>query len=359
MMKNVLRRCDVATLRSTVALTLLLLVIVGCGPSSTGGPVTLKLVTHDSFEISETAITAFEEETGHTLEIVKQGDAGEMLNKSILSKNNPLGDVIFGIDNTFLSRALDEDILLAYRSPMLSKIDDALKIDPRSRALPVDIGDVCVNYDIGWFEENGIAPPTSLDDLVDPAYAGLTVVENPATSSPGLAFLLATIATYGEEGYLNFWQQLADNDVLVESGWSEAYFGAFTRAEGGTRPIVVSYASSPPVEVLFADPPVDHALTASIVAPNSCFRQIEFVGILNGTEHEAAARELIDFMLSEPFQNDMPLNMFVFPANENAELPQLFVDYAQIPEQPAMLDSAEIAANREAWIEAWTETVLR
>lgn len=331
--------------------------LAACGASEPEA-VTLKLVSHDSFTISEETIAAFQEQTGHTVEFVALGDAGEMLNQSILSKNNPLGDVIFGIDNSFLSRALENDILVAYDSPELANIADSLKLDPENRALPVDYGDVCLNYDLEWFEVSDLSAPAGLDDLIDPAYAGLTAVQNPSTSSPGLAFLLATIDTYGEDGYLDYWQQLADNDVQVENGWSEAYYEAFTRY-GGDRPIVVSYASSPPAEVLFADPPVDGAVTASVVSPQSCFRQIEFIGILAGTEHEAAAQQLVDFMLGKTFQEDIPLNMFVFPSNNTAELPESFVAYADIPDTPATVDPDAIAANREAWIADWTDVVLR
>ena len=335
----------------------LLALLAACG-SSEPEPVTLKMVSHDSFNISEETVAAFEEQTGHTLEIVPLGDAGEMLNQSILSKNNPLGDVIFGIDNSFLSRALENDILIAYDSPELANIDSSLKLDAENRALPVDYGDVCLNYDKAWFEVAGIPAPTGLDDLADPAYTGLTVVENPSTSSPGLAFLLATIDAYGEDGYLDYWEQLVENDVMVENGWSEAYYEAFTMY-GGERPIVVSYASSPPAEVLFAEEELTEAPTASVVSAKSCFRQIEFVGILAGTEHEEAAQQLIDFMLGKTFQEDIPLNMFVFPSNTTAELPEAFIAYADVPDTPATVSPEDIAANREAWISAWNDVVLR
>lgn len=334
-----------------------LLILAACG-SGEVQPVTLKLVSHDSFNISEEIVTAFQEQTGHTLEIVQLGDAGEMLNQSILSKNNPLGDVIFGIDNAFLSRALENDILIAYDSPELANIDGSLKLDSGNHALPVDYGDVCLNYDKAWFATNGIAAPTGLADLADPAYTGLTVVQNPATSSPGLAFLLATIDAYGEDGYLAYWEQLVANDVLVENGWSEAYYEAFS-LYGGDRPIVVSYASSPPAEVIFAETELTEAPTASVIGDKSCFRQIEFIGILKGAEHEAAAKQLVDFMLGKTFQEDIPLNMFVFPSNTTAELPEAFVAYADIPENPATVSPDDIAANREAWIGAWTDVVLR
>jgi thiamine transport system substrate-binding protein len=329
------------------------------GGGESDEPVTLRLMTHDSFDISQETIDAFTGETGHQIEIFKAGDAGAVVNKAVLAKDDPLADVLFGLDNTFLSRALDNDIFLPYESPLLEQIDASLQLDPEHRALPVDFGDVCLNYDKAWFADSELDPPANLDDLVDPAYAGLTVVENPATSSPGLAFLLTTISTYGEDGYLDYWSQLRDNDVQIADGWESAYYGSFTAASDGDRPIVVSYASSPPAEVYFAEEVLEEAPTAAVVSDGSCFRQIEFAGILAGTEHEAQAQQLVDFLLDEIFQEDIPLHMFVFPANESAVLPGVFDDFSQIPEQPATIAPQEISANREAWIEAWTDTVLR
>jgi thiamine transport system substrate-binding protein len=320
--------------------------------------VTLRLMTHDSFAISESVIDQFQEETGATVEIFRAGDAGAVLNQAILAKDDPLADVLFGVDNTFLSRALENEIFIPYESPLLASIDDSMQLDDESRALPVDYGDVCLNYDKAWFAEAGIEPPQTLSDLTAAAYRDLTVVENPATSSPGLAFLLATIDTFGEDGYLDFWRNLRDNGVLVTNGWEDAYYGHFTAASDGDRPIVVSYASSPPAEVYFAEEELEEAPTAAVTGDGSCFRQIEFVGILRGTEQEEAAQALVDFMLSPTFQEDIPLNMFVYPANENADLPQVFTNYSVVPENPATVDPAAIDQNREEWLEAWTETVI-
>lgn len=322
---------------------------------------TLTVVAHDSFAYTEEILAQFQQETGITVEVLRLGDAGTMLNQLILSKSNPLGDVVFGVDNTFLSRALNEDLFIAYESPALQSVDEAFIVDPDHNVTPVDYGDVCLNYDIAYFEDNGLALPESLADLTKPEYSGLLVVENPATSSPGLAFLMATVAAFGAEGdytYLDYWTDLVANDVAITEGWTDAYYGEFTRY-GGSRPLVVSYASSPPAEVLFADPPTDVAPTGSIVADGTCFRQIEFAGILQGTDNLEAAQQFMDFLLSVDFQEDMPTQMFVFPVNGNAELPEVFIDYAQIPENPVVLDPADIDAGREEWIEAWTETVLR
>lgn len=321
--------------------------------------VALRLMTHDSFDISQATLDAFTAQTGHSVEIVRAGDAGEMVNRAVIAQDAPLADVLFGVDNTFLSRALENDIFIPYASPQLANIDPALQIDPENRALPVDFGDVCLNYDNAYLAELGVEPPQSLADLTDPAYAELLVVQNPATSSPGLAFLLATIVEFGEEGYLDFWQQLVENGVLVTNGWSEAYYGSFSAASEGTRPLVVSYASSPPAEVFFAEEELTEAPTTAVVAPGTCFRQIEFIAILRGTEHETAAQQLIDFMLDTTFQADMPLHMFVYPANVNAPLPPVFAEFGAIAQEPATMSYERIQENREQWIRAWSDVVLR
>jgi thiamine transport system substrate-binding protein len=318
---------------------------------------TLTLVTHDSFDVSEDVLAGFTDETGIEVTIAPTGDAGSMVNQAILTKDDPLGDVLFGVDNTFLSRALDEDLFLPYESPLLTSVSDDLLVDDEHRVTPIDRGDVCLNHDVAWFDDHPDVPvPTDLADLTDPAYDGLLTVMNPATSSPGLAFLLATVERFGEDGYLDFWADLRDNDVLVTEGWSESYYADFT-AHGGDRPLIVSYASSPPAEVYFADGEVDEAPTGVIEA--SCFRQIEFAGILRGTEHEEAAQRLVDFLLDVPFQEDLPLTMFVFPVNEDAELPEVFVEHAVVPADPLELDPDVIGEGREGWIEDWTATVLR
>jgi thiamine transport system substrate-binding protein len=322
----------------------------------------LTLVTHDSFDASEEVIKQFQDETGIKLNILKSGDAGEMLNTLLLSKEAPLGDVVYGIDNAFLSRALAGGLFAPYAAPALSDIPDHLKLDPENRLLPVDYGYVTLNYDIKWFEEHNLAPPTDIADLIDPAYKGLTVVENPASSSPGLAFLLTTIWRYGDIGeytYLNYWRDLKANDVLVTDGWSDAYFGQFTVGSGGEgeRPIVVSYATSPAAEVFFNE--LDAPPSASVNTPGNSFEQVEFVGILANSRKQEAARKLVDFLLSPAFQEDIPQHMWVYPANSKAKVGDLFEKWAEIPADPVRLAPDEIAAKRESWIEDWTDVMLR
>ncbi len=354
-------------MRKIIILMGLVVLLAGClgvettvtGPPATVAPATLTVMTHDSFAISEETIAAFEAANNATVVLLPAGDAGAALNQAILAKDNPLADVFYGVDNSFMSRALAADIFEPYESPALVNVADALELDDSHRLLPVDFGDVCLNYDKAWFAENGLKLPQSLADLADPAYAGLLAVENPATSSPGLAFLLATIGEFGADGCLDFWADLRANDVLVTNGWEDAYYGHFSAAGDGERPLVVSYASSPPAEFIYADPPVAEPPSASLTAPGMCFRQVEFVGILAGTPNRALAEAWVDFMLSQSFQEDIPLNMFVFPANEKAALPDAFVDWAEMGVETAVIPPDMIDANRETWIEAWTEVVLR
>jgi len=334
-------------------------------PQPTAAPTgkTLTIMTHDSFSVSEDVVTQFQAQCGCTVQFLKSGDTGLALNKAILSKNNPLADVFFGVDNTFLSRGLAGDIFEVYASPALAQMPDDLKLDPSNRLLPVDFGYVTINYDRAYFTENDIPLPTTLRDLTDPAYESLLVVENPATSSPGLAFLLATIATFGEAGeytYLDFWRDLRKNDVLVTEGWEDAYYGQFSGGSGeGDRPMAVSYATSPAAEVFFADPQPAESPTANLLLPGGSFKQIEFVGILKGAREPELAQQWVDFMLGKAFQEDIPLQMWIYPALPGAGLPEVLTKHAQVPTDAVAMTPDQIEAGREKWIQAWTDAVLR
>lgn len=341
----------------------LLLALGACGDdgdsteSSTGGEdVTIRLLTHDSFAVPDGLLEGFTEDTGIEVELLQGGDAGTVVNQAILAKDRPQADVLFGVDSTFLSRALDEEIFVPHEAEGIEDVDDELRVDG-DPVTPIDYGDVCLNYDKSWFDEQGVEPPQTLEDLV--GFADRLVVPNPATSSPGLAFLLASIETFGEDGWQRWWSDLQANGVQVVDGWEEAYYGEFSGGGGsdGDRPLVVSYASSPPAEVVYADPPVDEPPTGVIEA--GCYRQVEYAGVLAGTEHEAEAGRLVDFMLSKPFQDELPLSMFVFPVHPDAELPEVFVEHAARPDDVLEMPPEEIGANRERWIDEWTDIVLR
>ncbi len=314
--------------------------LIACGDDD---PKTLTMLVYDSFPTEGTplndALAEFTRDTGIKVQLLTAGDAGTMVTKATLTAGNPEGDVMWGVDNTFLAAATDAEIF--------------------DSVAQVDYGDVCVNYDIAWFADHDIAPPHTLDDLVAPEYANLLVVENPASSSPGLAFLLATIARYGEDGWEQYWTDLRANGIEVVESWDIAYYERFSGAAGsaGDRPLVVSYGSSPPAEVVFADPPRTDAPTG--VSEGTCFRQQEYAGVLRGSDHPREAEQLVRFLLSERFQRELPLTLFVYPVNEAVVLPEVFTQFAIIPSDPFTVDPAAIAARREEWQDRWNEIVLR
>lgn len=350
--------------RSTTVRRVLVLLVLGsllataCASSGSGdgdeapGPATVRLLTHDSFSVSDAVLGEFEQRTGIKVEIVRGGDAVEVVNQAILTKGNPQGDVLFGIDNNLLTRAFDEGLFQVYESPALADVPPTYVLDPEHRVTPIDVGDVCVNYDRAFFRAQGLPVPETMQDLADPRYRGMLVVENPATSTPGLAFLLATRAAFGD-GWLDYWRALKSNGVTVADGWEQAYYSMFSGGSGeGDRPLVVSYASSPAAEVSDPSIAVEDAPTGFV--PATCYRQIEFAGILEGAANLEAARQLVDFLLSVPFQEDVPMRMFVYPVNRKATLPEAFTKFAALVPQPLSVPPDEVAANRDQWIEEWT-----
>ncbi len=340
-----------------VLATALAVAAAGCGGGEDAAtPKDVVLVTHDSFVIPKATKAAFEQQTGLRLRILQGGDAGEALNRALLTAGDPQGDVLFGVDDNLLSRALGEDLFDSYTSGELKAVDDAYAT-PDDHVTPIDHGEVCLNVDRGWFAGHGMAAPTSLEQLTLPRYKGLLVVENPATSSPGLAFLFATVARF-DDRWQGYWRKLVANDVKVVDGWEEAYTQQFSGAADspGKRPIVVSYATSPAAEVIFAGKPLTVAPTAAV--EDGCFRQIEYAGVLRGAHNEKGARELIDFMLSERFQAGIPGTMFVYPVRAGVPLPAAFTEHAIQPAAPLTLSPDAIEQGRDAWIDEWTQIVL-
>ena len=312
------------------------------------------LVTHDSFVLPKPLIAQFERQSGYHLVVHAAGDGGTLTNKLVLTQGNPTGDVAFGVDNTFASRALDADVFARSDVRLPAGAQQYVVPGDDGRLAPIDNGNVCVNIDTGWFTDHDVAPPRSLDDLVKPAYDGLTAVPGATTSSTGLAFLLGTIGKYGD-GWSSWWQKLVDNGATITDGWTQAYETDFTQGGGhGHDPIVVSYDSSPAFTVPKGG---DTSTTEALL--DTCFRQVEYAGVLRGTDAPDAAHRLVDFLLTPAFQSEIALNLFVYPANDTVSLPAAFTDFAVVPDHPATLDPATIAAHRQSWIETWTDVVLR
>ncbi|WP_227466744.1 thiamine ABC transporter substrate-binding protein [Nocardioides dongkuii] len=324
------------------------------GDSTGSGSDPVVLVTHDSFALPEELVASFEEQSGLELEVRPSGDAGALTNKLVLTKDSPTGDVAFGVDNTFASRAVDEGVFASY-APTLPEGAAELELpgDEDDALTPVDTGNVCVNVDDTWFQSEGIAPPRTLADLADPAYQDLLVVPGAATSSPGMAFLLATIAEFGE-AWPAYWADLVDNGVKLTSGWSDAYQADFTQGGGkGDRPVVVSYDSSPAFTV------DGEGGTTTSALLDTCFRQVEYAGVLAGAENPDGAEQVVDFLLSEEVQAALPTSMYVFPVSSDVELPAEWAEFAPQPEAPYDVDPAAIAANRDDWLREWSDVTSR
>jgi thiamine transport system substrate-binding protein len=323
-------------------------------PNDSAQPTTkgeVVVVTHDSFAVPDDVRERFEASTGLSLTFVAPGDGGSLVNQLILTKDAPLGDVAFGVDNTFATRALDAGVFADYASGAPAASDAAEFAIPGSTALTaIDYSDVCLNIDLGYFEDRGLEPPTSFGDLTSPDYRGLTSVTNPATSSPGLAFLLATIASQGES-WPEYWEELVANDVRVTPSWSETYYTDFSAPNyGGTYPIVLSYASSPPFEVIDGEPTTRALL-------DTCFRQVEYAGVLAGAQNPEGAQAVVDWMLSDDFQASIPESMYVYPVSRSVTLPSAWADHAPLSPEPWSVAPEEISQHRDAWIAEWSEVV--
>ncbi|MEV0444744.1 thiamine ABC transporter substrate-binding protein [Streptomyces spectabilis] len=354
---------------TAVAVGLGLVALSACGSGSDSGGGSGKgskdvtLVSHSSFNVSKDVLKEFEKSSGYKVRILKDGDAGQAVNKAILTKGNPQGDVFFGVDNTLLSRALDNGLFQPYEAKDADQVLPEYRLAKGERRVtPVDSGDICVNYDKKYFADKKLAPPQTFADLVKPAYKDLLVTENASTSSPGLGFVLGTAAKYGDDGWQGYWKKLKDNGVKVVDGWDQAYNQEFSGSAGGRkakgdRPLVVSYASSPPVEVLYAKPRPKEAPTG--VATGTCFRQVEYAGLLSNAKNAKGGKALLDFLSGKRFQDDMPLQMFVNPVRKGAQVPELFRKYGVEVDEPGTMDPKKIADNREPWVKSWTSLVLK
>ncbi len=337
--------------------------------SSDGGAATgaasgeVVLITHDSFSLPDEVIAEFTAQTGYTLRQQPSGDAGSMTNQLALTKGSPLGDAVFGIDTTFASRAFDEGILAAYTpaDPPAGVEEHELDGELAAYLTPIDVGDVCVNIDTTWFADEGLAEPSTLEDLTKPEYSGLMVTPGASTSSPGLAFLMATIAEFGDgegaagKGWQGYWNRLVANDVLVTAGWEDAYLVDFTAGGGaGERPIVVSYASSPPFTI-----PEGGTEPTTRALMDTCFNQVEYAGVIEGAANPEGGQAVVDFLLSDTVQEALPESMYVFPVSEQVDLPPEWAKFAQVAEDPYDLPAQDIEANRLDWTTQWADIALR
>ena len=327
----------------------------GSDDTAAPGSERVVLVTHDSFSLPKELKAQFEKESGYQLVVRQSGDAGALTNKLVLTADDPTGDVAFGVDNTFASRALKGKVFADYTPAPLPAGVGAFDLpgDGGRKLTPVDDGNVCVNIDTTWFDAHHVTPPATLDDLTKPAYRNLFVTPGATTSSPGLAFLLATIARYGDTGWQDYWKKLLANGTKVDEGWEDAYTVDFTQGGGkGDRPIVLSYDSSPAFTVAGGG-----STTKALL--DTCFRQVEYAGVLAGAKNPKGAQAFVDFLLGHDAQAALPDAMYVFPVVEGTPLPADWSTYAVQPTKPWTVSPQDIDAHRDEWLRTWSDLVSR
>ncbi len=318
-------------------------------------PPELRVLTHSAFALPKPLLAQFEKEAGVKLRISKAGDAGEMLNKLILTHKAPVADVVFGIDNALAAKALAADVLDAYAGPAASRESLAALPAP---LVPVDYGYVTLNYDKAWFAKRKLALPTTLEELAQPANARLLVVQNPATSSTGYGFLLATIGALGEDKAFEWWARMRQGGMKVAKGWSEAYYTDFSRAEGGTRALVVSYATSPAAEVFYSKEKITESPTGSLAIPGAVYRQVEGIALVKGGGARVAAGKLIEFMRSPEVQKQMQTEMWMYPVDAAVARADV-MKFAPEPAQADAPSEKDVADKGAAWVARWTKVVLK
>ncbi|MBP1327358.1 thiamine transport system substrate-binding protein [Leucobacter exalbidus] len=341
------------------------------GQAGASGSNTVTLAVHSSFP-NDAFAKAASAATGYDVEVVAAGDGGELTNKLVLTQGAPIADAFFGVDTMFASRLVERDVVEPYAPKQLpagaaefaiaaesaagagtgagadASTAEGVQLIAETGMVPVDFGATCVNIDTGWFAEHDIAAPETYEDLVKPQYRDQTVLLDPTASSTGAAFLVGTVAAFGEDGYVDYWQALLDNGARIEQGWSDAYYGQFTQGgEGGTKPIVVSYASSPAFTVNEAG---DAASTQALLG--TCTRQAEYAGVLANAANPEGARAVVDYLVSNEFQRTIPDTMYMNPVDGAVELPAAWAQFAPEPtaQQAHDLSAAEIERGREGWL---------
>ena len=313
----------------------------------------LRLMVHSSFSLPTPVLDMFEAKFKTKVIIVKGGDAGEMLNKLILTRANPIADVVYGLDNTLVAKALANHVLEPVLPQMFRLPDEQLG----SALAPVDFGFITINVDKAEVAKRGVPLPTRLSDLTLPAYKGWLVLPNPATSSTGYGFLLATISGLGEEPAFAWWAQMRANGLKVVKGWSEAYYTEFSRNKGA-YPLVVSYATSPAAEVFYSKEKVTESPTASLNLKGGVFRQVEGVGLIKGGGQRELALKFVTFMRTGPVQEALQTAMWMYPVIAQVDRVEV-MQHAPIPREFESLSPQVIAAKGSDWVARWTQVVLK
>jgi thiamine transport system substrate-binding protein len=340
--------------RRIFSLGLLAVAALAATVSAQAAPDELRVMVHSSFSLPKPLLAQFETQSKVKLRIIKGGDAGEMLNKLILTRAQPVADVVFGIDNALVLKAQAVQVIEPFPN---ASLHGPAPLALGHGVVPVDYGYVNLNYDKAWVAKSGVPLPKSLDDLTQATYRDWLLVQNPATSSPGYAFLLATIAGLGEEKAFDWWAKMRANGLKVTKGWSEAYYTDFSR-NGGKYPVVVSYATSPAAEVFYSKDKLTESPTGNLFVKGGVFRQVEGVALVKGGGQREAAAKFIEFLRSAPVQEALQTSMWMFPAEARTPRPEVM----RHGPEPTAYDSlsADVIADKGAqWVSRWTQVVLK
>lgn len=347
-----------SSVRLISAAALVALGLTGCSAASdgeqtgTGEGTEVTIVVNDSFPAEDFEKVA-SEATGYTVKAVTTGDGQDLSTKLALTSGAPLADMFYGVDGYAASRVVDAGVLDDIRPQGASEDFEKFAFSADVPLTPIDQAAVCVNIDPAWFAEKGIAEPATYDDLADPKYKGLSAVIDPAGSTTGLAFLVGTVENFGEDGFADYWKKLAANDVRIEQGWDEAYNVQFTQGGGdGTRPITVSYDTSPAYTVN-----EEGTETSTKALPDTCTSLVMYAGVLKGNKNPEGAQAVLDFMASPEYQETLPETVYGNPIDSSVSVPEDWSKFVIDTPNRHDLPLDEVSANREAWIEQWASAV--
>jgi len=330
-----------------ILILLLLFLFFGCVQQETGKKE-LVVYTYDSmvseYGLGPKIIPKFEEQCNCKIKMVSKGDAGQVLTTLVLEKENPKADVVIGLDNSLIQKAIEKKVLEEFTPKNIGIVPKDIGFYKKGFLTPFDYGFIAFVFDSKKIE----AELNEFDSLLDSRLEKKIVIQNPRTSSPGLALLFWSIEVYGDPGYKEFWKEFKPNILVVTDGWDESA-GLF---RAGEAPMYLSYATSPAYYAEFED--INHFLAAEFEEGH--YIQVEGIGIVKGTKNRKLAEQFIEFMLTEEAQKEIPFTQFMFPVNKNIELPKAF-EYAVMPDKKLELDPELIEEKQEEWISEWEKII--
>ncbi len=306
----------------------------------------LVIYTYSSFAsgIAQKVLPIFEKQNNVKVKLLSFGDAGNVLARLILEKDQPKADVVIGLDQPLLKRAISEGLLIKFVPENISMIKNKELLDMRGYGIPFDYGAIALVYNTEKINN----PPKSFKELLDERFKRKLVVQDPRTSSTGLSFMLWTVAVFGEDGFLDYWKSLKNNILTITPGWDEA----FSMLETGEADIMVSYAT----DGAYSYHEYGSLKYLPVVMEEGAFVQIEYAAIVKGSKNIELAKKFIEFVLSKEFQSHVPLNQWMYPVVE-IELPKAY-KYAPKIDKVLPFDYSIFEQKGKDWLEKWAEVMI-